>query len=58
MEELVIMDYSTSEVHFYKCASNVDIDDSHIRALGHNPDECFWMFGEFINVINHKGVLL
>lgn len=57
MEELVLLNYSTLEVHFYKVDPNVNIDEDYIRKLGHNPDECSWMFAENIEVFKHKGIL-
>lgn len=58
MEELVILDYSTSTVHFYKVDSNADIDEEYIERLGYNTGCCSWMFGEEIDIFKHKGVLL
>ena len=57
MEELVILDYSTSTVHFYKVDSNADINDDYIEKLGFDTNECSWMFAEDIEVIKHKGIL-
>lgn len=57
MEELVILNYNTSEIHFYKVDADVNIDEDYIRDLGHNPDECSWMFGEYISIVKHKGIL-
>ena len=57
MEDLVILDYSTASVHFYKVDNNDDIDYNYIDKLGFNPDECSWMFAEDIEVIKHKGIL-
>ena len=57
MEDLVILDYSTSTVHFYKVDSNADINDDYIENLGFNTNECSWMFAEDIEVIKHKGIL-
>ena len=57
MEDLVILDYSTSTVHFYKVDSNADINDDYIEKLGFNTNECSWMFAEDIEVIKHKGIL-
>ena len=58
MEELAILDYNTLEVHFYKVDPNVNIDEDYIKKLGHNPDGCSWMFGEYIGVVKHKGILM
>ena len=57
MEDLVILNYNTSTVHFYKVDSNADIDYDYIAKLGFNPDSCSWMFAEDIEVIKHKGIL-
>ena len=57
MQELVIIDYNSSEVHFYKIDSNTDIDYDYIESLGFNPNGCSWMFAEDIEVFNHKGIL-
>ena len=54
MEELVILDYNTSEVHFYKIDIDTEVDESYIDSLGHNPNCCSWMVSEFINIIKHK----
>ena len=57
MEDLVILNYGTSSVHFYKVDNNADLDYNYIDKLGFNPDECSWMFAEDIEVIKHKGIL-
>ena len=57
MEDLIILDYSTASVHFYKVDNNVNLDYNYIDKLGFNPDECSWMFAEDIEVIKHKGIL-
>ena len=38
MEDLAILDYSTSTVHFYKEDSNADINYNYIKKLGLNPN--------------------
>lgn len=53
LEDLAILCYSTSEIHIYKVHIDDDIDEKYIKNLGFNPDECSWMFGESINIINH-----
>ena len=58
MEDLVILDYSTSTVHFYRVDNNANIDENYIEKLGFNPNECSWMFAEDIGIIKHKGVLI
>ena len=54
IDELIILNYDTLEVHFYKIDRNIEVTEDFIESLGHNPDECSWMFGEFINIIKHK----
>ena len=58
MEDLVILNYGTSSVHFYKVDNNANIDYDYIEKLGFNPNECSWMFDEYIEVIKHKGICL
>ena len=58
MEDLVILDYNNSTLHFYKVDSNADIDYNYIEKLGLNPDDCSWICAEDIEVIKHKGVLI
>lgn len=57
MEELVIINYNTSEVHFYKVDPDVIVNDDYISLLGHNPDECSWMQSDELSIIKHKGIL-
>ena len=57
MEDLVIIDYSTLSVHFYKVDKDTNINDDYIEKLGFNTNECSWMFAEDIEIIKHKGIL-
>lgn len=57
MEDLVILDYSTSSIHFYKIDNDANLDYNYIKKLGFNLDECSWMFAEDIEIIKHKGRL-
>ena len=57
MEDLVIIDYSTLSVHFYKVDKDTNINDDYIEKLGFDTNECSWMFAEDIEVIKHKGIL-
>ena len=57
MEDLVIIDYSTFSVHFYKIDNDANINDDYIEKLGFNTNECSWMFAEDIEVFKHKGIL-
>ena len=58
MEELVIIDYNKSAIHFYKVDNDADINEDYIEKLGFNTNECSWMFAENIEVIKHKGICL
>ena len=49
--DLVILDYSTGEVHIYKVQENKEID---LDLLGHNPNDCYYIVGQFINIIDHR----
>ena len=51
MNDLVILDYSTGEVHIYKVQEDKEID---LDSLGHNPNDCYYMTGKFINIIDHR----
>lgn len=58
MEELVILNYNTSEVHIYNVSSDVNIDEDYIKnTLGFNPDECSWMFGTNIEIIKYREII-
>ena len=58
MEDLVILDYNNSTLHFYKVDNDANIDENYIEKLGFNPNECSWMFAEDIGIIKHKGILI
>ena len=57
MEDLVILDYNNSTLHFYKVDNNANIDENYIEKLGFNTNECSWMFAEDIEVFKHKGII-
>ena len=57
MEDLVILDYNNSTLHFYKVDNDANIDENYIEKLGLNPDDCSWICAEDIDVIKHKGIL-
>ena len=57
MEDLVILDYNNSTLHFYKVDNDANIDENYIEKLGFNTNECSWMFAEDIGIIKHKGIL-
>lgn len=54
MDDLVILDYSTGEVHIYKVQEDKEIDSTYLDSLGHNPDDCYYMVGQSINIIDHR----
>ena len=58
MEDLVILDYNNSTLHFYKVDNDANIDENYIEKLGFNTNECSWMFAEDIGIIKHKGILI
>lgn len=59
MKTLIILCYSTSEVHIYKIEKTIEeVNEGFISKLGFHPSECSWMVGNQINVIDHKGVIL
>ena len=54
MDDLVILDYNTGEVHIYKVQGDKEIDSTYLDSLGHNPDDCYYMVGQSINIIDHR----
>lgn len=59
MKTLIILCYSTSEVHIFKIDKTIEeVNEDFISELGFNPSECSWMVSNQINIINHKGVIL
>lgn len=57
MLELVILDYSTGTVHFYKVDSNCTVDDEYINSLGFDINSSSWMIANKIDMFEHKGIL-
>lgn len=55
--KLVILDYSTSMVHFYKVDKSIEIDEAYISNISYNPSNCAWMFGDHIGTFKHKNIL-
>ena len=54
MDDLAVLDYNTGEVHIYKVQEDKEIDSTYLDSLGHNPDDCYYMVGQFINIIDHR----
>lgn len=57
MEKLVILDYSKGMLDIYDVNPGVTADERYIEELGHNPNECSWMFKEDVTVRFNKEVL-
>ena len=54
INDLVILDYNIGEVHIYKVQEDKEIDSDYLDSLGHNPDDCYYMVGQSINIIDHR----
>ena len=57
MEKLIILDYTNATVDLYDVESDANIDESYIEELGFNTNNCYWMFGENMEITFHKEVL-
>ena len=53
MNDVVVLDYSTGDVYFYKVNSDTNIED-FINTAGHNPNDCYYIVGQFINIIDYR----
>ena len=58
MEQLTVLTYQPAEVHIYNVAPDAHVDEEYLKKLGYNPNECFWMFGENVKVVEHKDTLM
>lgn len=57
MEKLVILDFATGDVDIYPIEYSYEPDmDKLLDSLGHNANDCQWMFTEG-NVTFNKDVL-
>lgn len=56
MRQLIILDYSTTTVHFYQVADYIAINEEYIEKLGHHASNCEWMVGNNIDTVNHIGI--
>ena len=56
MNQLVVLDYSTSKVHLYIVDPKVVIDEDYVLSLGFKEKDIEWMYGK-LQVIKHKGIL-
>lgn len=49
MEKLAVIDYSNSSITIYTLdeeLSSIEDSEELLKKLGHNTDECSWMFSE------------
>lgn len=53
--QLVVLDYSLQEVevHIYRIDSDIEVDESYIKNLGHDVYFCTWSFGNEVKIISH-----
>lgn len=57
-ENLVILDYSSGAVHFYKIDPEAEIDENYISNLGFRTGDYYWMFCKSMKIFKHEGVLI
>jgi len=55
VKTLVVLDYNTGTVHFYKHEEAAEVNDEVVSSLGFNLDECYWMDGKNIQTVHHSG---
>ena len=54
--KLIVHDYTTGLIHNYKIDKDVFVNTKYIRALGYNPDNVVYMFGD-LQIREHPGIL-
>lgn len=54
-EKLIVVDFLIQDVsvHIYPIDEDMDVDESVIKKLGHDPDNCQWFFGLDVDIIKH-----
>lgn len=58
MENLIVLDHNTKNIHLYKLDVDGPIDDVFIAEnTHHNVDNISWMVVDKIDIIRHKGIL-
>lgn len=57
MQQLVILNYTTSTIDIYNIENLVDVNDDYLSSLGYNPDECSWMWSDELKVKFHSKTL-
>ena len=50
MDKLVIMDYSKGSVDIYTTYPKLEDDTEIVEALGHNSNDCSWMFVKKLSI--------
>ena len=55
-EKLIVVDPLVQgvSIHIYPIDEDMDIDESVIKKLGHDPNTCQWFFGLDVNIIKHN----
>ena len=53
MKDVVVLDYSTAEVHIYRVSEDTDIE-SFLESSGHRFNNCYYMVGYSINIIDYR----
>lgn len=57
-EKLVVLDFSTGEIHIYPIVSDYEPEISELfKKLGHDIDSCQWMLTDGAFVV-HENILL
>lgn len=55
MEILTVLDYCDSSINIYNISSDDNRDiEIILKELGHNIDECDWMFSENISINDNR----
>ncbi len=50
---VIVLDYSTDEVHIYKLFLKEDTIEQFIKSKGHSPSSCTWMIVEELKLKIH-----
>lgn len=54
--KLIIIDYTTGNVHIFKVSPDLEINDTYIRNLGYPVSDYMDVTND--NIIKHKGILV
>lgn len=55
--KLIILDWTDNSVHIYKVKRGTYINEEFIESLGHNTNQCHYMFGGHIDIVKHENVI-